>query len=203
MCIFAIGNRQAALHCIVFGQVFPANPMNQEFHTVWLLLHLLLNLDFVLLFRFNLWSLLNFTLKQNRALESSNRKWRFLHLKSLMTWMMHGEGGGSRLRNFSWCSFWILTWLIVPLIHPHPHGPMMIRVLWKNIELINQMRSFSALPWSFESWRVTYSEGRCNWVVEMRDGMTGDLDTGTWLMVTPVTTLVISSLSANKAEMSL
>lgn len=142
MCIFAIGNRQAALHCIVFGQVFPANPMNQEFHTVWLLLHLLLNLDFcfILLLRFNLWSLLNFTLKQNRALESSNRKWRFLHLKSLMTWMMHGEGGGSRLRNFSWCSFWILTWLIVPLIHPHPHGPMMIRVLCKNIELINQTR---------------------------------------------------------------
>ena len=67
----------------------------------------------------------------------ANRKWRFLHLKSLMTWMMHGEGGGSRLRNFSWCSFGILTWLIVPLIHPHPHGPMMIRVLCKNIGLIN------------------------------------------------------------------
>ena len=29
MCIFAIGNNPAALHCIVFGQVFPVNPMNQ------------------------------------------------------------------------------------------------------------------------------------------------------------------------------
>ena len=26
---FAIGNKPAALHCIVFGQVFPASPMNQ------------------------------------------------------------------------------------------------------------------------------------------------------------------------------
>ena len=29
MCIFAIGNKPAALHCIVLGQVFPVNPMNQ------------------------------------------------------------------------------------------------------------------------------------------------------------------------------
>ena len=139
MCIFAIGNRLAALHCIVFGQVFPANPMNQEFHTAWLLLHLLLNLDFVVLFFFcdSIFDRYSISLWSKIGLWRVDRKWRFLHLKSLMTWMMHGEGVESRLRNFSWCSFGILTWLIVPLIHPHPHGPMMIRVLCKNIGLIN------------------------------------------------------------------
>ena len=185
MCIFARGNRLAALHCIVFGQVFPANPMNQGIPNSlsgFTLLILDLGYFSLIVTQFHFEANSGFGEPTANGDSCICRVW-------WLGWCTEEEDHGS---GISLMQFWapnLIDWA------PHTSASsraMIIRVLCKNVELINPMLQHLHIC-CFVSWQyVTYSEGRCNWVFEMRDGVTGDLDTGTWLMVTRVTTLLWS-----------
>ena len=107
-------------------------------------------------------------------------------------WCTEEEDHGSGISL--WCSFVILTWLIVLLIHPHHHRPHdNLRVPCKNVELIIMLQRLHICRFVSCQW-VTYSEGRCNWVFGMRDGVTGDLDSWSWLMTTLLWSLLPTKL---------